>query len=142
LQIDRTTRLPAGMGGNTAPQYADGKIVSYLIQLTPLGLSQPFTFAHEMGHVVDSLLGDQPHIQHVAELGGTVGTLGWIPGKGYWGNELLFPRAVGGANEDFADTFGEMMMGRLSPLNSTMPRWRFMVRHTDEWLAQIRELPE
>lgn len=138
LQIDRTYNLAAGYGGNTVPRYENGEIVGYMIQLTPLGVSQPFTFAHELGHVIDAMLNDLPHIQHVKELGGLVGTLGWIPGAGFTGNENLFPRANGGANEDFADTFGQMMVGNLSPDDTTAPRYHFMVEHTHEWLTLIR----
>ncbi len=138
LQIDRTYNLGAGYAGNTAPRYEGGEIVGYMIQLTPLGVSQPFTFAHELGHVIDAELNDFPHNQHVADLGGVVGSLGWIPGAGFEGNENLFPRANGGANEDFADTFGNMMVGNLSPDNTTAPRYEFMVQHTHEWLTLIQ----
>lgn len=137
LQIDRTYNLGAGYAGNTAPRYEGGEIVGYMVQLTPLGVSQPFTFAHELGHVIDALLNDYPHNQHVADLGGVVGSVGWIPGAGFEGNENLFPRANGGANEDFADTFGNMMVGNLSPDNTTAPRYEFMVEHTHEWLTLI-----
>ena len=138
LQIDRTYNLGAGYGGNTAPRYENGEIIGYMIQLTPLGVSQPFTFAHELGHVIDALLNDLPHNQHIEDLGGVVGSLGWIPGEGFIGNENLFPRANGGANEDFADTFGQMMVGNLSPDNTTAPRYHFMINHTHEWLTLIR----
>lgn len=138
LQIDRTGSLGAGFAGNTAPRHEGGEIVGYMIQLTPLGVSQPFTFAHELGHVMDAMLNDIPHNQHVADLGGLVGSVGWIPGEGFIGNENLFPRANGGANEDFADTFGQMMVGNLSPDNSTAPRYHFMVAHTAQWLTIMR----
>lgn len=138
LQIDRTFNL-GSYEGNTAPRYANGEVIGYMIQLSPMGMAQPFTFAHEIGHVVDALLLDKPHQQHMLELGGVVGSVGWIPGRGYESNELLFPRAVAGPNEDFADTFGQMMIGNLSPLNSTAPRWAFMMRHTREWLRLLRE---
>lgn len=141
LSIDRTFRL-GNYAGNTAPLYENGVIAGYMIQLGPAGMSQPFTLAHEMGHVVDAMLGDQPHQDHIAFLGGTVGSTGWIPGRGFEGNALMFPRAQAGANEDFADTFGQMMMGNLSPLNSTAPRWAFMVTHTHLWLDAIRAQAE
>lgn len=138
ISLDRTFRL-GRFEGNTAPRYEGGQVVGYMIQLAPGGLSRPFILAHEIGHVLDSLLGDQPQRDHVAELGGVAGTTGWIPGRGYQGNEILFPRAVAGPNEDFADTFGQMMMGRLSLLNSTAPRWLFMVRYTPRWLTDLRQ---
>ncbi|MBI5930659.1 MAG: hypothetical protein HY862_15225 [Chloroflexi bacterium] len=141
IVIDRTTQLGSNFAGKTNPIYGNGAIVGYSIQLTGEGMRQPFTLAHELGHVVDSLLTDLPHTQHVEFLGGEWAATAWIPGKGYIGNEHMFPRAVGGPNEDFADTFGQMMMGKLSPLNSTAPRWSFMVTHIHEWLEAIRNLP-
>jgi hypothetical protein len=136
IALDRTTQLGA-YAGKTNPRYENGRVVGYLVQLTDEGMRQPFTLAHELGHVVDSLLSDLPHTQHVEFLGGVWGATAWLPGRGYVGNERLFPRAVGGPNEDFADTFGQMMMGRLRPLDSTAPRWTFMVTHTRDWLAAI-----
>lgn len=141
ITYDRTTRI-GDYAGNTAPQRENGEVVGYMIQFSPLGMSQPFTLAHEMGHIVDALLNDVPHQEHVMALGGVVGTLGWIPGRGYQGNELLFPRAVGGANEDFADTFGQMMMGNLSLFDSTAPRWLFMTTRTHRWLDAIGALAQ
>lgn len=141
IVIDRTTQLGGNFAGKTNPLYGDGVIIGYSIQLTGEGMRQPFTLAHELGHVVDSVLTDLPHTQHVDFLGGEWGAVNWIPGKGYIGNEALFPRAVGGPNEDFADTFGQTMMGKLSPLKSTAPRWLFMVLHLLGWLDAIRKLP-
>ncbi len=141
IVIDRTTQLSGNFAGKTNPLYGNGLIIGYSIQLTGEGMRQPFTFAHELGHVVDSLLTDLPHTQHVEFLGGAWGAVNWIPGDGYIGNERMFPRAVGGPNEDFADTFGQMMMGKLNPLKSTAPRWAFMVIHLREWLDAIRKLP-
>lgn len=141
IVIDRTVQLGGNFAGKTNPLYGNGVIIGYSIQLTGEGMRQPFTLAHELGHVVDSLLTDLPHTQHVEVLGGEWGAVNWIPGKGYIGNEALFPRAVGGPNEDFADTFGQMMMGKLNPLKSTAPRWLFMVLYLRGWLDAIRKLP-
>lgn len=141
LQLDRSTRL-GKYWGNTAPQYSNGVVVGYMIQLAHEGFADESTFAHEMGHVVDGMLGDDPQRQHLREVGGVASDIGWLPGDGYWGYELLFPRSAAGPNEDFAETFGQMMMGNLSPYNGTAPRWWFMVRHTSAWLHAIRELEE
>lgn len=137
IVIDRTIQL-GGFAGKTNPTYQDGQVVGFSIQLTGEGMRQPFTLAHELGHVVDSRLADLPQQQHVEVLGGAWGAIAWIPGKGYTGNEWMFPRAVGGPNEDFADTFGQMMMGRLGLLDSTASRWLFMVVHTRDWLLALR----
>lgn len=139
LQLDRSTHL-GQFWGNTAPRFENGAVVGYMIQLAHEGFADESTFAHEMGHVVDGLLGDVPQRQHLREVGGVASTVGWLPGDGYWGYELLFPRSAAGPNEDFAETFGQMMMGHLSPYNGTAPRWWFMVRHTSTWLHVIREL--
>jgi hypothetical protein len=137
LQIDRALSLN-GYAGNTAPRHENGQIAGYLIQLAPLGMSQPFTFAHEIGHVVDSMLDGLPHEQHIAVVGGVEGTTGWIPGEGYVGNELKFPRAIAGPNEDFADTFGQMMVNGLNSTDSTALRYQFMLDHTHQWFTLIR----
>jgi hypothetical protein len=96
----------------------------------------PFVLIHELGHVVDGLLDDLPHSQFVDELGGQFSEFSWLPGEGYAGNEAMFPRAVGGPNEDFADTFSNMLLGRLSVVPV---RYDFMQEHLPEWLAAIRD---
>lgn len=134
IQIDRVINIGGGYGGNTMPIYENGRVVSYLIQLAPQGIGQPYTLAHEIGHVIDGLLDDYPQNQHRAILGGAWTTNYWIPGAGYLGNENMFPRALSGPNEDFADTFGQMMIGNLSLWGSTTPRWLFMVEQVPSWL--------
>ncbi|HLA43355.1 MAG TPA: hypothetical protein VJZ27_07980 [Aggregatilineales bacterium] len=142
IVIDRSMNIPGGFTGNTLPMYENEKVVSYVIQLHPVSMgSGYFVPIHELGHVVDGLLNDQPQHDFVDALGGTWADQSWIPGKGYDGNENLFPRATAGASEDFADTFANMLMGRLSP--EFIPvRYNFMREHLPGWLENIRALPE
>jgi hypothetical protein len=138
LVIDRVTRIDGGFWGNTLPIYEDGEVVQYVIQLAPQGMSSPFVVVHELGHVLDGLLDDQPQQDFIAELGGEWTPDAWIPGEGYLGNEGLFPRGVAGPNEDFADTFAGMMMGYLSP--ELVPvRYEFMREYLPEWLEDLIE---
>jgi hypothetical protein len=137
IQIDRVGHL-GGYGGNTMPVYEDGLVIAYLIQLAPVGLGRTYTLAHEIGHVLDNLLADQPQWQHREMLGGAWTPTYWVPGSGYEGNEARFPRALAGPNEDFADTFGQMMVGGLNPFDETSSRWLYMTTHTRHWLALLR----
>ncbi len=141
IHLDRVLGLENGFYGNTMPVVEDGQIVAYNIQLAPGGLSGQYVMIHEIGHVLDALLNDQPQIDFVAALGGEMTPTAWRPGVGYRGNETLFPRAVAGANEDFADTFAAMLMGRLSPEHVGV-RYDFMADYLPRWLADIRALPE
>ncbi len=138
LVLDRATRIEGGFWGNTLPLYENSQVVGYMIQLTFQGMDGPFVLIHELGHVLDGLLLDDPHTQFVEELGGEWTTQNWIPGEGYSGNELLFPRALGGPNEDFADTFAAMLLGYLTEENVAV-RYEFMHEHLPKWLAAIRE---
>jgi len=141
IEIDRTRAITGNFAGNTLPRYANSQVIGYTIQLTGLGMDNPYTLVHELGHVLDGLLEDAPHLAFVAELGGEWTTDRWIPGEGYTGNEAMFPRAVGGPNEDFADTFGQMLVGNLSP-EVVAVRYDFMREYLPIWLTAIQALPE
>lgn len=137
LEIDRSVALVDNFAGNTLPRYGNGEVIGYTIQLTGVGMSNPFTLIHELGHVVDGLLADRPHEDFVTALGGEWASDRWLPGQGYRGNEAMFPRATGGPNEDFADTFGQMLLGNLGAVRV---RYDFMLAVLPEWLAAIRAL--
>ena len=139
IQIDRVSQIDGRFVGNTLPIIEDGELLGFTIQLTFAGVGGPFILIHELGHVVDGLLDDMPQNQFVDALGGEFSEVAWIPGDGYEGNEELFPRAVAGPNEDFADTFSNMMLGRLSVVPV---RYNFMLENLPAWLESIRELPE
>ncbi|MFP4321863.1 MAG: hypothetical protein ACLFTK_05360 [Anaerolineales bacterium] len=141
ILLDRVLGIENGFDGNTMPVVEDSQIVSYNIQLAPGGLSGQYVMIHELAHVLDALLNDTPQADFVTVLGGEMTPIAWRPGAGYVGNEILFPRAVAGANEDFADTFAAMLMGRLSPENVAV-RYDFMRAYLPIWLAAIRGLPE
>ncbi|MCL4880197.1 MAG: hypothetical protein KJ064_26300 [Anaerolineae bacterium] len=138
--LDRATYIDGGFWGNTLPMYENSQVVGYMIQLTFQGMGGPFVIVHELGHVLDSLLSDVPHTQFVEELGGEWTTQNWIPGAGYSGNERFFPRGLGGPNEDFADTFANMLLGYLSEENIPV-RFDFMQSYLPTWLESIREMP-
>lgn len=139
ILIDRVRHL-GSYGGNTQPLFENGRIIAYLIQIAPAGFGQSYTLAHEIGHVLDGLLYDLPQKQHREALGGVWTLNYWIPGEGFIGNENLFPRATAGPNEDFADTFGQMMIGNLNPDDSTAPRWEFMTTYVPRWLHLLQAL--
>ena len=138
IQIDRVSQIEGRFVGNTLPIVEDGELLGFTIQLTYAGVNGPFIFVHELGHVVDGLLGDLPQNQFVEALGGEFSEVAWIPGEGYIGNEAMFPRAVAGPNEDFADTFSNMLLGRLDVVPV---RFDFMQMYLPDWLEAIRELP-
>jgi hypothetical protein len=139
IQIDRVSQVEGGFIGNTLPIIEDGELLGFTMQLTYAGVNGPFILIHELGHVVDALLSDVPQNQFVDALGGAFNDIAWIPGEGYTGNEELFPRAVAGPNEEFADTFSNMLLGRLTVVPV---RYDFMLEHFPDWLEAIRELPQ
>jgi hypothetical protein len=136
IRLDRASQIAGGFAGNTLPQRDGGRVQGYLIQLAPSGMNGIFTLVHELGHVVDGLLEDQPQRDFVQALGGQWTSTAWIPGLGYQGNEAFFPRAVAGPNEDFADTFANMFTGRLST-EFAPERYLFMREYAPRWLVQI-----
>jgi hypothetical protein len=138
IKLDRASQIEGGFTGNTLPVIEDGEPLYYLIQIHPAEMTRQLVLIHELGHVLDGLLKDQPHNDFVAELGGEWAATAWIPGEGYIGNEELFPRAVAGPNEDFADTFANMLLGRLS--ESVVPvRYEFMREYLPLWLTLLGE---
>jgi hypothetical protein len=141
IKLDRASQIQGGFTGNTLPIIENGEVFYYLIQIHPAEMTRQFVLIHELGHVLDGLLEDQPHTDFVAELGGEWTPTAWIPGEGYIGNEELFPRAVAGPNEDFADTFANMLLGRLS--ETVVPvRYEFMREYLPQWLAALnKEMP-
>lgn len=140
LHIDRAGTLPGGFDGNTVPHYADGAVLYYSLQFTLQGMSSPYVVLHELGHVLDNLLQDQPQAHFHAWLGGSMGAAGWQPGLDYAGNEGLFLRARAGLNEDFADTFAQYLRGQLSP-GITPARYQFMRRWLPWWLLHLGPIP-
>lgn len=136
--IDRATTIEGGFWGNTLPMYENSEVIGYTIQLTYQGMSGSFVLIHELGHVLDNLLLETPQKQFVEALGGEWSTESWIPGEGYLGNELFFPRALGGPNEDFADTFANMLLGYLTEDNIPV-RYNFMLKNLPLWLTDLRE---
>lgn len=134
LQIDRVLGIEGGFVGNTLPVYENSEVDFYVIQLAPGAMSNYFVFVHELGHVIDGLLADTPQLAFIEALGGEWATDFWIPGEGYMGNEAMFPRAVAGPNEDFADTFANFLLGRLE---SVPVRDHFMRQNFPLWMEAI-----
>lgn len=141
ILIDRATTIDGGFWGNTLPMYENSQVIGYTIQLTYQGMSGPFVLIHELGHVLDNLLLEAPHLAFAETLGGEWTTENWIPGEGYSGNEGFFPRGLGGPNEDFADTFANMLLGYLT-IDNIPVRFEFMQENLPVWLAALRELAD
>jgi|GEM_PF-5735875 len=141
IEIDRTAAIQGGFYGNTLPQIENSLVVGYMVQFTPVGFNSQFIIIHEFAHIIDGILDDAPQNAFIDELGGEWTEVAWIPGEDYNGNEEMFPRAVAGPNEDFADTFANMILGRLTE-ELTPARLEFMTDYIPQWLELLETLPE
>lgn len=127
-----TSNSPTGISSNAL----DNGL--FIIQYTPNSLANPFYLSRELGNIIDLKLNGESSQNFRSVLGGNEGDNQWIPGEGYIGFETYFPYGSLSNMDDFKDTLGQMLLGKLS-LDVSPIRYQFLLDSLPTWIQQIHQ---